>query len=340
MRTFLPLLTASLLFFVILTVPVAGEDEAPKTGSFRVDLPSGIHYFCHVPDNYEPGRTGIAILFHGRGGSGEDMLSFYRDSGMLKDYNWIGIAPKSPDLMWEAGHKGGMDSLNDVMKKYKVDKNRVHILGFSAGGLYTAWMGLSNLGIFRTIVVSGACLDNGPIGNVKKNLNMPIYLINGETCQYVDAARSNFESLVRFGCRYARRRVHKGEGHSYDINKDVPFLREWYTAVESGYDYPAALDKATKDLKGKVEKAIATVKEIESHPREEGFWAELAAIKTAINEQGEKKLKQILTRNKNAPAKAIPELKALATTFEGYPCADAANEELAKLEPEGEGEKE
>jgi predicted esterase len=334
MRAILILTVA--LFFVLAGLPAVAEEESPKKGTFRVDLPSGLHYFCHVHDEYEPGKTGIAILFHGRGGSGEDMLSYYRDSGFLKSFNWIGVAPKSPDMMWESGHKGGMEALQDVMSKYKIDKTRVHLHGFSAGGLYAGWFGLSNIEMFRSITVSGACLDNGPLANVKKKLKMPIYLINGETCQYESSARSNHEALLRFGCRYARRHVHPGEPHSYDVMKDVERLREWYAAIESGYDYADALDAANKTLKSKIEKSIEKVKEIESNPHEEGFWKELDILKKAINEAGEKKLKGVLSRARTSPDRAAKELEEFIELFEGYDCAEKAKEELKKYKPEEE----
>ncbi|MFA4985563.1 MAG: hypothetical protein WC712_03170 [Candidatus Brocadiia bacterium] len=327
MRHILPL---ALMFVLVLSQsPLRAEDE-PQKGTFKVDLPSGIHYFCHVPDGYEAGKTGLLMLFHGRGGTGEEMLGAYVGGGFAAKFNWIIVAPKSPSDMWEPGMKGAEETYLDITKKYKLDPKRINVSGFSAGGLFAGWYGLSNLERLRTLVVSGACLDNGPIGAAKKKLNMPIYLINGENCQYMQAAKSNFDCLVKFGCRYARRKMWPGEGHAYNIAMDFPMLTDWYSAVESGYDYPAALDRAKKEVKQKVEKAIATVADIEKQPREDGFWAELDGIKKEIDAIGEKKLKSILTRAKTSPDKGVKELGEFAAVFAGYPVGEKAAAELEK----------
>ncbi|MFA4987101.1 MAG: prolyl oligopeptidase family serine peptidase [Candidatus Brocadiia bacterium] len=313
------------------------EDKETQKGRFKVDMASS-YYWCYVPEKYNgDGTTGVILVMHGSGGTADGMLScfMYKDGGgtYLDENNYICICPKSVRLEgWEEKDPLPMTALNDVMAKYKVDKKRIHIFGFSNGGFFTSWQYYERLDLFRTGVIAAAFLVYANMATVKKNPNKPMFFIFGEKDPNRQGAEQNYDQLISFGSKYVRKFMMEGEEHNIPFQKEFPRLFKWYTAMESGYDYAAALEKAAKAVKAKIESAMELVAEVEKHPEEDVFWEQLARIKKEINDAGEKRLKSLISMYKPKPEDLIKRLKEFEERFKGYPVADKAKEEREKAE--------
>ena len=333
----------SLLFIVVSAAVVlsgaSAEEKEVRKGQFNVDMANGSYYACYVPENYEPdGKTGAFLLMHGSGGKGENIIGTFMQ--ILKDRNCIGVAPKSSGIMWEPGDKWAMEAFKDMLSKYKVDEKRMHIVGYSAGGLFAGWLAFSDISKWKTIVIVAASASNGNIGAIKKDKNKPVYLINGENCRFASDAISNYKTLIKMGARYARLKILPGEGHNISTAKVTPTLMRWYRAMESGYDYVTALEKARKYSKKKLEKAMALIREIEAHPEEDEIWKQKDEIREVIDIKAAKKLKALLSRLKRKPEELVKKLKEFEKLYEGYDVAEKAAAERRKLTGEVDDEEE
>ena len=331
------LLVAVLLmnFLAVCTAEEEEKEELKLGVPFKVSLDTGSYYWCYVPKCYEEGKTGAYLILHGAGGSAENMLNSFIRSGFgnwFEKSNCIGVSAKSVGASWMSNSPVPMNCLNDAFKTYKIDKKRVHIMGYSAGGFMTSWLGYDKPELFKTIIIAAAFLAQANRGAVKKHIQKPIYFVCGENDPNATGAKTDYAGLLKMGARFARIRLVPGQGHNFPFSKEFPLLFKWFMAADSGFDYPSALDNAKKHLKRKLDKALAIVKEIEKHPKEDGFWKELAEIKEAINGKGEKKLKSLISYNKRKPDKCIEKLKEFEKRFEGYPVADKAKQKRKEME--------
>ena len=336
-KAILAVVLSLLALFAVSSFSPARGDVTPGKIE-KVDLPNGSYYLIYVPKCYEPdGKTGVYLILHGAGGTAKGMISafVYGETGnhnYLEERNCIGVAPKSIGRSWQSGESTPMDALNEVLKNYKVDKKRIHLFGYSAGGFFSGWLGFEKPELFRTICICAAFLAQTNMASVKKHIQKPVYFVCGENDPNAQGARDSYNLLLKWGARYTRIRIVPGQGHNFPFRNEFPLLFRWYAAMDSGYDYASALDEAKKLVKRKIKKAIAKVREIESHPPEDVFWKTLAEIKGMIDKKGEKKLKGILAIYKPRPQKCIEKLKEFEELFEGYPVADKAKEAREKLE--------
>ena len=336
MRHLATILMLTLVVFAANTSAVAEEEPAmeQRLGTFKVELDNGSYYWCHVPDDYvSDGSYGIILILHGAGGSADGMLAGYIGrTNFLQEHKYIGVAPKSLGASWTDNETTPMDALNDAMKKYKHDKERIHILGYSAGGFFSGWLAYEKPKLFRTVVIIAAFLARANMGEVKRHKDKPIYLIAGENDPNLAGAKSDYQTLLQMGARYARLLEVPGMGHNnFPFHNHFPLVFQWYKAMESGYDYAEKLEKAEKYAKRNYRKAIDLVHEIEKQPEEKVFWERLAKVKEMIDEKGQKKLKSLmLTLKRKPPEYCIEKLERFLETFKGFPCGDKAEEELKK----------
>ncbi len=337
LRFWLSLSLVSLLLFLPVLFASAEEEEGEqaKTGTFKVELPNGSYYMCHVPADYKSdGKTGAVLIMHGAGGTADGMLSSFVVSRVLEENNLIGIAPKSKGQSWEQRESTPMDSLKDAQKSYKIDAKRIHCFGYSAGGFFTGWVSFEYPEVFRTATIVAADLYMANMGNVKKYIQKPVHFIAGDQDPNADGARASYNNMIKMGAQFARLRIVPGQGHNnFPFHNEFPSLFKWIKACESGFDYPAALEAADKAIKGnKVDKAIEKVREIESHPEEDEFWKRLSAIREEIDDKGEKRLKSILATYKLKPPDCIKKLLEFEELYKGFPCAEKAAEERKAME--------
>ena len=106
-----------------------------------------IGYKLFLPDEYgkiENELYPIIIFLHGVKKRGND-LSLLDDYGLLriteqkKDFSYIVLAPQCPeDSYWPNNRLAVMKLLEEFLRNYQVDHDRIYLTGFSMGG-YGVW---------------------------------------------------------------------------------------------------------------------------------------------------------------------------------------------------------
>ena len=118
----------------------------PIVATARSEGPSsspGLDYLVYLPDGYHRsfGRWPLILALHGSGAVGGDIARLRAEGlprriegdGMIP---FIVIAPQSPRQGWNAQALDAM--LDEVLRRYRVDADRVYLTGSSMGG-YGAW---------------------------------------------------------------------------------------------------------------------------------------------------------------------------------------------------------
>lgn len=170
----------------------AGESAMPRDPSHgsggtypgnitrTVNVPSygNQAYYLYLPSDYTPARAWPAILvLHGAGGPGTSDLTAqatradWSSVAATNKFMVISVVGTNANGGWSPNADVPIMSaqLDDAAAKYNIDRDRIYLWGFSAGGHVAHALGLNNTDYFAAYAVSAgsltqfACTDNGTI---------------------------------------------------------------------------------------------------------------------------------------------------------------------------------
>jgi predicted peptidase len=187
-----------LVVLAVAAVPMSAQaDEKEPVGKllekkFEKDSVK-FDYLFYLPEGYGKDDAVPLVLFlHGAG----DKLDRMKRNGLprqverKKDYPFILVAPESPGRGWNPRSLNTL--LDDVVSKYKVDKDRVYVTGLSMGGFGTWSLIAASPDRFAAAI---PICGGGSPGNAKKLKDMPIWVFHGAKDETVPASRS--EAMVK-----------------------------------------------------------------------------------------------------------------------------------------------
>jgi dienelactone hydrolase len=141
-----------------------------------------VPYLVRVPLSYHDDQlTPLLIYLSGGAGFALDAMNSAQDVVSQTDY--IVLYPQAAAYWWTSEVASRFNTvLDDVLKRYNVDRDRVYITGFSNGGtgaLYYATLWPQRFAAVVTQMGAGVCNEQIKAGlaNVK---NIPLLLIHGE----------------------------------------------------------------------------------------------------------------------------------------------------------------
>ncbi|WP_417391892.1 prolyl oligopeptidase family serine peptidase [Gimesia sp.] len=178
--------------------PVSGEAaEKVQVGNqsaaeLNTMIPVKMKYLLSLPENYDEKEKWPLILFlHGAGERGEDLnlVTVHGPPKLIKngkEFPFIVVSPQCPeDQLWQPVELTAL--LNDIEKKYKVDKDRIYVTGLSMGGFGT-WS-LAAYTPYRFAALVPIC-GGGEKFWVKKIKHVPIWVFHGAKDTAVPLERS------------------------------------------------------------------------------------------------------------------------------------------------------
>jgi len=151
-------------------------------------------YLLFLPDGYNEHKSWPLIMFlHGVGERGDD-LELVKKHGPpkfveeKKDFPFIVVSPQCPeDSSWAKEKEFLKELLDDIVARYKVDKDRIYLTGLSMGG-YGTWS-LACAYPERFAAIAPIC-GGGEPSEALKLKDMPVWAFHGVQDKVVSVKKS------------------------------------------------------------------------------------------------------------------------------------------------------
>lgn len=195
-------------------------------------------YSVFVPNGYDGTKSFPVVLFlHGSGERGDDGVRSAQVGlgaaihGHPDDYPFLAVFPQARKT-WRADSediKEAIAALDDVLKGYKADRERVVLTGLSMGGS-GSW-GLAAEHPDRFVAVVPVC-GNGRTETVSSFRDLPVWSFVGDADSNRTVLNTREMTLaIRAGGGRARETEYRGVGHnSWDRAYNSRALIEWMLA--------------------------------------------------------------------------------------------------------------
>lgn len=217
--------------------PSKDAQNRPTSGLIHVSA-GGHHggFSVYVPENYDAERAWPVILaLHGGSGNGRDFIwTWLREA---KSRGYILISPKAVNDTWgQVEERGIFEALGWVSERFRLDPQRILMTGLSDGATFTLIYGLAHPDIFRALAPLCGVLHpaNGPIGNLARAKDVPIYLVHGalDFLFPVELARFAADTLREHGAALEFRELPE-LSHTYPRSENERIL-DWFEKLGSG----------------------------------------------------------------------------------------------------------
>lgn len=213
------------------TLPARGQSQSENLFEKDITSKARIKYLLFLPADY--GKTDkqwpLMLFLHGSGESGDD-LSKVKAHGPAKivetkkDFPFILVSPQSSGRGWNPEVLNAL--LDDIVAKYKVDKDRIYLTGLSMGGYGTWALGAAHPERFAALVP--ICGGGNP-ADAPKLKDIPIWVFHGGKDNTVPLAQSErmVKALKDVGGN-VQFTVYPEAGHdSWTETYNNPKLYEW-----------------------------------------------------------------------------------------------------------------
>jgi len=180
-----------------LASPAAADEKDPvgKLLDRKFEKETGkLDYLLYLPEDYgkEDKALPLVLFLHGAG----DRIERLKRGGLprsverKKESRFILVAPQCPGRGWSVTALTAL--LDDIVAKYKVDKDRLYVTGLSMGGFGTWSLAAAHPDRFAAIVP--ICGGGNP-RSAGKLKDLPIWVFHGAKDTIVPPGRS--EAMVK-----------------------------------------------------------------------------------------------------------------------------------------------
>jgi predicted peptidase len=186
----------TLLLLGTISLPAPGQEAATtqeaKHFEAKIKVTAKLDYLLFLPEGYGKTRHRwpLMLFLHGSGESGTN-LAKVKAHGPPKvvesrpDFPFILVSPQSPGRGWNPDTLNAL--LDQIIRKYRVDKDRVYLTGLSMGGFGTWTLAAEHPEKFAAIVP--ICGGGNP-ADAKKLARLPIWVFHGGKDPTVPVQRS------------------------------------------------------------------------------------------------------------------------------------------------------
>ena len=190
-------------------------------------------YWLHLPADYakQPTKKWPLVLFlHGAGERG-DNLELVKAHGPLKSiaqgqqFPFIIVSPQCPaNDWWRPEHLAAL--LDDVERRYRVDKQRVYVTGLSMGGFGTWALALEFPQRFAAIA---PICGGGHWWVASRIKHLPVWVFHGKKDRIVSYARSTemVAALRQCGGNVKFTTYPNADHDSWSVTYSNPELYKW-----------------------------------------------------------------------------------------------------------------
>ncbi|HLK50995.1 MAG TPA: prolyl oligopeptidase family serine peptidase [Bryobacteraceae bacterium] len=178
----------------------AGRDPfADRHGDMRKAYRSAVDntlqpYRLFVPQSYDGAKaTALLVALHGMGGDENSLFDGYNNGALKREAERVGFmvaAPKGRDsasMYRGAAEQDVMDVIAEVRRDYKIDANRIYLMGHSMGGYGTWSVAMDHPDLFAAL---GPISGGGDPAGIAKIRQMPEYVVHGDDDRTVNVNES------------------------------------------------------------------------------------------------------------------------------------------------------
>lgn len=159
-----------------------------------------ISYLLRVPITYRGDRP-APLLVYLSGGAGFAIDGVNSGEDAVSETDYLVLYPQAVSLWWKPEVARRFDSvLNDVLRRYNVDRDRIYLTGFSNGGtgsLYFATLWAQRFAAVVSLMGAGQCNEEvkAGLGNLG---NLPLLFVHGENDPIInpDCSKNTQEALT------------------------------------------------------------------------------------------------------------------------------------------------
>jgi predicted peptidase len=230
-----------------LTLTMAQEtpDSVQQAKFFKAKVTTTVSadYLLFLPRDYDAKKSQrwpLILFLHGAGERGTNLwlVAKHGPPKIVRtkpDFPFVVVSPQCPaGQRWDNATVLGL--LDDVMKKYRVDKSRVYLTGLSMGGFGTWNLGVSYPEKFAAIApicgggdpVAVHLADPKKVGALK---SLPVWAFHGAKDPVVKLEESQrmVNVLRQIGCKEVELTVYPEAQHdSWTETYDNPKLYDWF----------------------------------------------------------------------------------------------------------------
>lgn len=161
--------------------PSEASPQAAKHFEAQIKVSARLDYLLFLPEGYAKSkqRWPLMLFLHGAGESGTNLgkLKILGPPKIVEskpDFPFILVSPQSPRGGWDPDILNAL--LDDVLRKYRVDKDRVYLTGASMGGSGTWRLAAEHPERFAAI--APVC-GRGDPADAPKLVRLPIWVFQG-----------------------------------------------------------------------------------------------------------------------------------------------------------------
>lgn len=186
----------------------------------------GWPYVLYVPEDYRGDRPFPLVIYLG-GGGGNALLTSIGNRDLADQLGYIFVYPQARVNWWDKDSTAIVHSLlEEILKSYHIDTNRVYLTGFSNGGtgaFYDATLWPDRFAAVSSLMGAGLQFPGPEPPLPISTINLPLLFLHGEQDQIipVDASRRTVEELHKMP-READLELYtfKGKQHELDLESD------------------------------------------------------------------------------------------------------------------------
>jgi predicted peptidase len=219
---------------VLAAEQLATRVQQEKHFEAQITVTAKFDYLLLLPQGYEQSkqRWPLMLFLHGSGESGTNVAKVKTDGlpkvvESISDFPFILVSPQSTGRGWNSDTLYAL--LNDVMRKYRVDKHRVYLTGLSMGGSGT-WM-LAAAYPQRFAAIVPICGSGNP-ADAKKLATLPIWVFHGAKDGTVPVQRSRemVEAIQEAGGNVKYTEYPEAKHNCWTETYNNPELYKWLLA--------------------------------------------------------------------------------------------------------------
>ena len=228
-----------IITLLILNVSLVGEGIKNKLSEkfiTNLTMQVSLKYNIYFPDNYYDSDTKfpLVLFLHGAGERGDD-LRLVEKHGIPKMINnginfpFITVAPQCPKFQYwsePVNVKTLLLLVEEIIKKNKVDIERIYATGLSMGGYGTLAIAKERPDLFSAIIPVCGGLDTTDIERLK---DIPIWLFHGDEDKVVPVENSELiYDLLKPINPEIKITIYKGINHnSWEMTYNNQNIYDW-----------------------------------------------------------------------------------------------------------------